>query len=217
MTRRDATPTFEPLEFEWLVVFLANFQRLATPADDLDGLLGCIEQLACYPATAGLWESEFLPARSRAYATSWLDSAMMEGSLRWVGGENRRVTFYFEEDFALMQEEIAENLPHQIESNREEEIDVGAHQVETRENDNLDNLLPDETGRYDFSSLLRSSKLSSARLTYRLWEFVWSGHVANDTFLALRRGILSKFKAARNWGRQRAWKRSPYQPPRRLR
>ena len=194
LTRRDATPTFEPLEFEWLVVFLANFHRFATPTDDLDGLLSCIEQLACYPAAAGLWESEILPARSRAYATSWLDSAMMEGSLKWMGGENRRVTFYFEEDFDLMQEEGGENLPHQVGSRQREEVGAGVHQVETRENDNLDNLLPDETGRYDFSSLLRSSKLSSARLTNRLWEFVWGGRVANDTFLALRRGILSKFK-----------------------
>ena len=192
LTRRDATPTFEPLEFEWLVVFLATFQKLTTPADNLDGLLGIIEQLACYPATAGLWESEILPARSRAYNTSWLDSAMMEGRLRWIGGENRRVTFYFEEDFDLMQEEIAENVSHQIEFNRE--VDVEAHDVQTRENGNLDNLFPDETGRYDFSALLRTSGMNAARLTDRLWEFVWDGHVANDTFLALRRGVLSKFK-----------------------
>ena len=77
--RRDAAPAFEPLEFKWLMVFLANFHKLTTPADDLDGLLGSIEQLVCYPAIAGLWESEFFPARSRAYATSLLDSAMMEG------------------------------------------------------------------------------------------------------------------------------------------
>ncbi len=192
LTRRDATPSFEPLEIAWLAVFLATFQKLTTPADDLDGLLGTIEQLACYPATAGLWESEILPARSRAYNTSWLDSAMMEGSLRWIGGENRRVTFYFEEDFDLMQEEIAENVPHLIESNRE--IDVGAHHVQTRKDSGLDSLFPDETGRYDFSALLRMSSMNAARLTDRLWEFVWDGHVANDTFLALRRGVLSKFK-----------------------
>ena len=40
LTRRDAVPSFEPLEFEWLTVFLANFQKLTTPADDVDGLLG---------------------------------------------------------------------------------------------------------------------------------------------------------------------------------
>ena len=195
LTRRDAAPSFEPLEFEWLAVFLAHFQRLTMPADDVDGLIGSIEQLACYPATAGLWESEIFPARSRAYAASWLDSAMMEGSLKWVGGENRRVTFCFEEDFDLMQEEeAAANQPHQTDLDYGEESDLGAPRVETREDSGLDSLFPDEDGRYDFSSLLRTSGLNAARLTDRLWEFVWAGRVANDTFLALRRGILSKFK-----------------------
>ncbi len=194
LTRRDAAPSFEPLEFEWLTVFLANFQKLMTPADDVDGLLANIEQLVCYPATAGLWESEIFPARCRVYNTSWLDSAMMEGGLRWIGGENRRVTFYFEEDFDLTHEETAENLPNQVEFNREEEDDAGTHHPENREESNLDNFFPDETGRYDFSSLLRTSGMSAAPLTNQLWEFVWEGRVANDTFLALRRGVLSKFK-----------------------
>lgn len=192
--RRDAAPAFEPLEFEWLMVFLANFHKLTTPADDLDDLLGSIEQLVCYPAIAGLWESEFLPARSRAYATSLLDSAMMEGSLRWIGGENRRAAFYFEEDFDLMEEEGGENMLHETEPGQKEEEKVTTPRVETGEDDVLDNLFPDEAGRYDFSSLLRTSELSSTQLADRIWEFVWAGRVANDTFLALRRGILSKFK-----------------------
>ncbi len=194
LTRRDAAPSFEPLEFEWLTVFLANFQKLTTPADNLDDLLGTIEQLACYPVTAGLWESEIFPARSRTYNTSWIDSAMLEGSLRWIGGENRRVTFYFEEDFDLMQEETAEDRPHQIELVHGEEDDVEAHRLDTSENGALDDLFPEETGRYDFSSLMRTSSMNAARLTDQLWEFVWEGRVANDTFLALRRGVLSKFK-----------------------
>ena len=194
LTRRDAAPSFEPLEFEWLTVFLANFQKLTTPADDVDGLLGTIEQLVCYPATAGLWESEFFPARSRAYATSLLDSAIMEGGLRWIGGENRRATFFFEEDFDLMGEEDGENVPNAVLPGHEEEKEAKATRIETGEDGMLDNLFPDEAGRYDFSSLLRTSGLNSTQLADRIWEFVWAGRVANDTFLALRRGILSKFK-----------------------
>ena len=193
--RRDAAPAFEPLEFKWLMVFLANFHKLTTPADDLDGLLGSIEQLVCYPAIAGLWESEFFPARSRAYATSLLDSAMMEGSLRWIGGDNRRATFYFEEDFDLMGEEGGENMPHETEPGQKEDEKVTTTRVEIGEDGVLDNLFPDEAGRYDFSSLLRTSGLSSTQLADRIWDYVWAGRVANDTFLALRRGILSKFKS----------------------
>ena len=195
LTRRDATPSFEPLEFEWLAVFLANFQGLLTPADNLDGLQSSIEQLACYPAMAGLWESEIFPARLRAYAVSWLDSAMMEGSLKWVGGENRRVAFCFEDDLDLMEEEASANMPRRIEPGHGEESDVEERRAEIREDGELDSLFPDEAGRYDFASLLRTSGLNAARLTDRLWEFVWAGRVANDTFLALRRGILSKFKS----------------------
>ena len=196
LTRRDAIPTFEPLEFEWLQLFLADFQGLSTLADDVDGLFACIEQLACFPAQAGIWESEIFPARLRAYATSWLDTIMMEGDLRWVGSENRRVAFCLDPDLDLMQEESRKSANEPLDSVHEnmEEMNAPTQRMDSHESTRIENLFPDETGRYDFASLLRTSTLSATKLTEGLWEFVWASLVTNDTFMSLRRGIQSKFK-----------------------
>ncbi len=196
LTRRDAIPTFEPLEFEWLQLFLADFQGLTTLADDVESLFACIEQLACFPAQAGLWESEIFPARLHTYTTSWLDTIMMEGDLRWVGSENRRVALCFDPDLDLMQEENGKDrneLPD-AECENTKEMDAPTQRMDTRGSGGIENLFPDETGRYDFASLLRTSTLSATQLTEQLWEFVWAGLVTNDTFMSLRRGIQSKFK-----------------------
>ena len=182
MTRRDAIPIFEPLGIESLPLFLAQFQGLTKPGDDVDGLFQCIEQLICYSTQAELWESEIFPARTRAYATSWLDTIMLEGNLQWVGGEKHRISFCFEPDFDLMLE-------------AEEKRENGNPQTQQMlGNEGGKDLFPEEAGRYDFSTLMQTSTLSAASLADRLWEAVWNGGVTNDTFMALRRGIESKFK-----------------------
>jgi ATP-dependent Lhr-like helicase len=86
LARREAAPSFEPLEIEWLPLFLSDYQGLTKPKEDLDGLRDCIERLLCYPAEAGAWESEIFPARLHPYDPSWLDTLMQEGGLLWVGG-----------------------------------------------------------------------------------------------------------------------------------
>ena len=48
-------------------------------------------------------------------------------------------------------------------------------------------------GRFDFSTLLRTSGLASRKLSTRLWELVWQGVITNDTFIALRQGIENRF------------------------
>ena len=196
LTRRDAIPAFEPLEFEWLPVLLAEFQRLTTPANDLEGLFACIEQLVCYPAQAGLWESEILPARLYPYAASWLDTIMMEGNLRWIGIETRRIAFCFDSDLDLLLEEYSKggNEPPDTECMNTERFDVCTQGMDKPKIEGIDTLFPEETSRYDFASLLRTSTLSAAQLTTQLWEFVWAGLITNDTFMSLRRGVQSKFK-----------------------
>jgi ATP-dependent Lhr-like helicase len=131
-----------------------------------------IEQLVCYPAPAGLWESEIFPPRLQSYGCSWLDNIMQQSELRWIGSGNRRVCFYFEPDLDLMKE-----------SGIAKEGSSG-----------LTRLFPDGAARYDFSTLLRVSKLRPAELAERLWKAVWRGQVMNDTFLSLRRGLETRFK-----------------------
>ena len=196
LTRRDAMPTFEPLDFEWLPVLLAEVQGLTSPEDDEEGLFASIEQLACYPLQAGLWESDILPARLYPYSTSWLDTIMMEGGLRWVGMENRRVVFCFDSDRDLMQEANGKggNESPDVECEDKEEMDGPVERMHERQSEEIDNLFPDETGRYDFASMLRTSSLSASQLTAQIWNFVWAGLVTNDTFMSLRKGVQSKFK-----------------------
>ncbi|MDY6912146.1 MAG: ATP-dependent helicase, partial [Chloroflexota bacterium] len=183
MARADAVPGFEPLDIEWLPLFLAQHQGLAKPESDIDGLAQRIEQLVCYPAPASLWETEIFPARVQTYSASWLDTLMQESDLRWVGTEKGRIAFCFESDLDLMADELNEGVP-------------GASESE------IDDLLPDAAVRYDFPALLQVSKATSSELADRLWNAVWGGQVTNDTFIALRRGIQNKFKVPAVTGSQ---------------
>jgi len=173
LLRVESVPAFEPYGIEWLPLFLADYQGITKPKENIEGLYESVEQLVCYPAEAGAWESEIFPARLHAYDPSWLDTLMQEGDLLWVGSEGHRVTFCFESDLDLLREESAEGI---------ESLPPPS------------DLFPEGAGRYDFSALARFSKSGDAELAKRLWDQVWQGRVTNDTFLALRRALMSKFK-----------------------
>ena len=179
LSRASAIPVFEPMSVENLPLFLAQHQGLTTSGDNIDSLFRSIEQMLCLPLPAVLWETEVLPARVHHYSTSQLDTVMQEGDLRWVGSENRRVSFCFEPDLDLLQDDTAST------SNETEAAD---------ENSRLQTLFPGNAGRYDFSTLLTLSGYRPDELSDRLWEAVWQGKVTNDTFAALRRGIENRFK-----------------------
>ena len=51
-------------------------------------------------------------------------------------------------------------------------------------------------GRYSMLDIVRFSKSDTRAVTRKLWEFVWQGLVVNDTFAALRQGILTDFSPA---------------------
>ena len=188
--RIEAAPAFEPLGIEWLPLFLADHQGIASPPDRMDGidrLFRSVEQLLCYPAEAGTWESEIFPARLHPYDPSWLDTLMQEGGLLWVGSEGHRVTFCFESDLDLVREELNES-----EFVSEDEPPVGS--ISWPGTARPLDLFPDSGGRYDFSTLLRLSKSGSAELAKRLWDEVWKGRVTNDTFISLRRALMNRFR-----------------------
>jgi ATP-dependent Lhr-like helicase len=179
LARREAIPSFEPLGIEWLPLFLADYQGITKPKDNIDGLKDSFEQLLCYPAEAAVWESEIFPARLQPYDPSWLDTVMQEEDLLWIGGEGHTIAFCFETDLDLLQEEP------------EEEIPAGESE---RRSFSLAELFPDPFSRYDFSALLRSSGSSEEELAGRLWEGVWQGRVTNDNFISLRRAVMNRFR-----------------------
>jgi len=184
MARAEAQPTFEPLAIERLPLFLADFQGITSPKGDLEGLRERIEQLFCYTAEAGFWESEVFPARLQPYDPSWLDTLMQEGDLKWVGKEGHRIAFCFEADLDLMREDAPEPV----------DTDEEPSPAEVGEENFLAGLFPDPRGGYQFSALMTRSPHSPAALAEELWKGVWQGRLTNDTFIALRRAMVNKFK-----------------------
>jgi ATP-dependent Lhr-like helicase len=187
-----ATPSFEPLEIEWLPLFLADFQEITKvregPQEGIEKLHTCLGQLACYSAEAELWESEIFPARLHPYDLSWLDSLMQEGSLLWLGSENHHITFCFESDVDLLQEsEVGEAGPPS------DEKDHSDAKILAAEPDSVDHLFRDPSARYDFSTLVKLSNRSEAETARRVWDEVWKGHITNDSFITLRRVIANAF------------------------
>ncbi|MFC1821801.1 DEAD/DEAH box helicase [Thermodesulfobacteriota bacterium] len=203
LSRADAVPVFQPLETDWLPLFLACYQGLTKPERNADGLHRRVEQLLCYHVPAHQWESEILPARMRAYDPSWLDSIMQEGDLRWLGNEKHHVAFCFESELDLIQEdpggreaEAAHSSVTEVLKKNNSQRDKNDLEEEPGDlkADQMSDIFPDRAGRYDFYTLLRKSTLRPAELAAKLWDGVWQGGVSNDTFIALRRGIENRFR-----------------------
>ena len=182
-SRAEQRPVFEPLPPNQLPLFLANHQGLTIPQEDSEGLARRLEPLLALPETAGLWETEILPARLPGYKPAWLDELFRETDLRWVGGEKKTATFCFESDLDLI---------HRNEENLEDP--EGPAETNKKENDPADILFPDSTARYDYKTLLESTGLSNVQLSDLLWNAAWHGRVSSDSFTSLRRGLELNFK-----------------------
>ena len=182
IARAEAIPAFTPLPLAQLPLFLATWQGLAKPAEDAEAMSWRLEQLLCYEAPAALWESDILPARSSSAVqlASWLDAAMQESPLRWVGRDRERIAFCFEPDLDLLVNAEASGENGQA----GDDIEAGAP---------FSALFPDPAGRYDFATLQRLSGLSGTELAERLWGGVWRSQITNDTFTALRKGVENGF------------------------
>ena len=218
MKRADAVPVFEALEIGWLPVFLAQMQGLLDPAEDVDTISPRVEQLVCYPAAAGAWETDILPARSGHYSAGWADRLMQEEGLRWVGTGLQEVALCYEGDIDLLGNAecgmrngegkrrgsglgargSGEAEPSGGSADSEGAGEQGGGGEESRAPDpitEIRELFVDPSARYDFLTLLKQSEHSASWLADRLWEGVWQGRVTNDTFAALRKGVETGFKA----------------------
>lgn len=181
MQRKDAIPVFEPREITELPAYVAAVQGVAGPKDRKELLYTCLDKLACFCASAALWESDILPARLNSYDTSWLDSAMQENDLLWGGCPNQKIFFCFEEDLDLLR-------PLTTVSDRSETEPADLEKPTV-----LKMLFSDEKGRYDFKTLLKKTDLPASQVMEKIWQAVWEGRLSNDTWVALRKGIESKF------------------------
>ena len=168
--RRERRRGFDPQPVRKLVSFLADWQRVGGGETDLKKALA---PLFCYPAPAGRWEEDFLPARLVDYQTGWLDEVLRTTDLEWAGSGEERVAFCFPEDAELfMGRDEPANQRH----------DPGQ-------------LFPERLGKYSFWDLKEATGLGSANFTGELWKMVWSGAVRCDSFEVVRNGVLQGFKA----------------------
>jgi len=173
MARKARRPAFQALAADALPLFLAAFQGLALPGETLEDLELRLEQLfgLCLPAAA--WEEAVFPARLSEYQSYWLDSLMQTGGLRWFGGGEKRIGFSFEEDIVLFLAPGRKNGGG----------DAAA----------ASSLIPDRHGRYATLDISRRLGLDPEHTIRELWQAAWAGEIANDTFEAVRSGILSRF------------------------
>jgi ATP-dependent Lhr-like helicase len=175
MVRRSRQPVFKALSPGHLALFLGAWQGLAAPGEAVDDLKDRLDQLFGYPATAEAWEKQILPARVSPYFLSWLDSLLQMSGLAWFGCGKKRISLAFGDDLELFLSRDSRSADH------------GTQEHE------LSRLFPRKIGRYSLSDIVRSSNGDTRSVTKKLWDLVWQGRVSNDTFTALRQGILTRF------------------------
>ena len=105
IARKSAKPAFTAVDIRFLPLFIAYHQGVARdPAEETDPALR-LNQLLGWPAPAGLWETDILPARLEHYRPermdTWLQAMQSEG-LRWIGRPGRKVLFCYEDELDLI-------------------------------------------------------------------------------------------------------------------
>ncbi|MDX9975523.1 MAG: helicase-related protein, partial [FCB group bacterium] len=171
MARAQRRPSFEALPVDALPLFLAQRQGLTRRGNALEALQDALELLFAYPLAVERVETDVLPARTNPYLPAMLDSLLQESELIWFGCGERQIAFGLSESLELFRD------------SPESDPEAGT-------------LLPEPRGRYAFSELLKQSEQSSGELTRQLWQRVWRGEIANDSFAAVRRGVEHRFQAA---------------------
>ncbi len=185
MRRSLARPTFEPLDIEKLPLFVAHYQGVTASGEGPEDLQDVLERLFGYPARAGLWESDILPARLNPYFSSWLDGALRDTELLWFGAGRERVSFCFEMDYELFYESHTEasGPPGQT--------------AETADPGTLEKVahwFSQGRGKFELSDIADALQMSTRELTPVLWELTWSGRIGNEDLKTLRKGILNRFR-----------------------
>jgi ATP-dependent Lhr-like helicase len=172
--RRAAARTrIESLPLAALPGFIAWRQGLVERESGGEALSRRLEALFGFPAAAGAWEREILPARLDPYRPAELDALFEESELRWLGVGPQRTTFAFRGDCDLFPAAGAETP--------DESADVLT-------------LLREAPRGLELGELAERLTQPSGELQRRLWQLAWGGRIVNDSFRTLRQGIESGFE-----------------------
>lgn len=176
LRRRAARPAFAPLPLEHLPLFLAAWQGVLRGGEQPADFRQRLEKLFGYPARAGLWESDILPARSPAYRLEWLEENQREYGLLWLGCGEERITFCLESDVELFRGAV--------------EAEAGDGEIDEA----LERLLA-AGGRFELAELAQALHRPSAEVSAALWRLAWLGRVGNDHFRVVRNGVMNRFRS----------------------
>ena len=142
-----------------------------------------------------LWESDVLPRRVAGYRSAELDALCASGEVVWVGAGLDRVAVYFREDAPVLGRAAGEAPPE------------GAAHVAVRS--------ALGQGALFWADLLAATGLEGADALAALWDLVWAGEVANDSWAPLRASrrydTPRPERRARRFARARASAPSPTQ------
>jgi ATP-dependent Lhr-like helicase len=113
-----------------------------------------------------LWESDVLPRRVPGYRSADLDALCASGEVVWVGAGLDRVAIYFRADAPVLGRAAGESAP-----------ETAAHAA-------IRSALG--PGALFWTDLLERSGLDASDALPALWDLVWAGEVANDSWAPLR-------------------------------
>jgi len=160
----------EPVDQVAFARFLAEWQGIGSGSRGVDAVLGAIEQLSGYPIPASAMESMILPARVANYLPSMLDELTAAGEIYWVGDGS------IGDSDGWVRWYVTDQDPHPARAEPEQ----------YRSQELLAALA--ERGASFFDGLLPSGLVIANHSQYvdALWELVWAGLVAADTFAPVR-------------------------------
>ena len=160
----------EPVEQQAYARFLPEWQGVGAGNRGPDAVLGVIEQLSGYALPASAFESIVLPLRVADYAPAMLDELTSSGEVYWVGdgaiGDSDGWVRWYVAD-----QEPCPARPDPANYRSQELLAALAG-----------------GGAYFFDALLPSGLAAGDRAGYvaALWDLVWAGLVAGDTFAPVR-------------------------------
>ncbi|MFC0315726.1 ATP-dependent helicase [Gordonia phosphorivorans] len=174
----------QPVSTDTYARFLLDWQHVGAPLSTgrdprlrgAHGVLSVIEQLAGQPVPASAWESLVLPARVQDYRPALLDELLSAGEVIWsghgrIGGSDGWVSLHPAESAPLTLRPADDLELTDLHRGILAAVDGGALRY-----GQLSTAL-DEAGLAVGDENLRHTAL---------WDLVWSGHVANDSFAPLR-------------------------------
>ncbi len=196
--RAAARPELETLALTELPLFLASWQglteRASAGAGGGEGLQSALERLFGFPAPAGLWESDLLPARLEPYFPAWLDGLCEGSELVWFGTGRERIAYAFRPDLDLLLSQRAQP-----------DAALGAGEIaEVAPPAPVAPIAPADSAvlvllraaphGLEVAELAERAGLALHAATAALWRLAWRGEATCSSLRVLRQGIANGFR-----------------------